>query len=167
MDQDSPESGGLGTGRNATSGVHANGSFMGRLSTALENRVTMLFFAAVLATGGSIGINSISPDMRADPYTGTMAAERARLVDERLRALDLQSLTFHREHETRLDALESLQRLDNETRLQSVDIARRMDEVEDDVSRAVALLDGQRVTLSEVRQDIRELLRRMLSEDRQ
>ncbi len=49
--------------------------FIGNLNEALASRFVMLFFAAALGTGGSVGLQSISTEVRKDPFTGTMGKE--------------------------------------------------------------------------------------------
>jgi len=60
------------------------GGFLGRLNTALENRIAMLFVAAVLGAGGGVGFIKANPEARSDPFTGTMG----NALEERIERLE-------------------------------------------------------------------------------
>ena len=73
--------------RDTSSSGDGMGGFLGRLNTALENRIAMLFIASVLGAGGGIGFIKSNPDARADKFTGDMG--RA-LHDELIGYTDVQ-----------------------------------------------------------------------------
>jgi len=58
------------------------GGFLGRLNTALENRIAMLFVAAVLGAGGGVGFIKANPEARSDPFT--LKYWMTIIVDQRL-----------------------------------------------------------------------------------
>jgi len=68
--------------RDTAGGGDGMGGLLGRLNTALENRIAMLFVAAVLGAGGGVGYIKTNPDARSDPFTGTMGKELARRIEK-------------------------------------------------------------------------------------
>lgn len=61
-----------------------NNGILSRIADALENRLVLLFVAAILGTSGGIALNKTNSNIRADPFTGTRGAA----LEERVRALE-------------------------------------------------------------------------------
>ncbi len=151
----------MANGRNPPGSLDAADTFMGRLSSALENRLTLLIVAAAVATGGSVGINTLSPKMRADPYTGTEAgALELRLtnrIDRKRAAID--------RLENRIDELERLQILDNNQRKVTENAVHRIVEMEKLISRQTQAQIDTREEMRGLRVDMRDLILRMVQQE--
>lgn len=132
----------MANGSDGPDGGRSADGLVRRFDLALQNRIVMLFIAVVLGSGSAVGIQSLKPTNREDAYTATMARERARLVDERLRSLDLLIERVGSDKETRLDALEIL------------------------LAKAVEAQLSVREDIRDMRSDIRDLLRRMLIQEK-
>ena len=61
--------------RDTTGGSNGDGGFLGRIGNALENRFAMILIASALGAGGGLGLVKSNPEVRADPFTGTMGRE--------------------------------------------------------------------------------------------
>ena len=61
--------------RDASSGNDGDDGWVGRIHNALANRLAMIFVAAVLGAGGGLGLVKSNPEVRADPFTGTMGQQ--------------------------------------------------------------------------------------------
>jgi len=66
--------------RDTTGGSNGDGGFLGRIGNALENRFAMILVASALGAGGGLGLIKSNPDVRADPFTGTMGREMEQRV---------------------------------------------------------------------------------------
>lgn len=71
-------------GPNTNRGSDSDGSFLGRIADALENRLIMLVVAGVIGTSGGVALVKTDPAARADPYTGAMG----RTLERRVRKLE-------------------------------------------------------------------------------
>jgi len=106
--------------RDTSSSGDGVGGFLGRLNTALENRIAMLFVASVLGAGGGIGFIKANPDARSDPFTGTMGRALAE----------------------RIDRLEHSQILDDDNRRSAIERAARMRVLESNCTRNQAKIES-------------------------
>lgn len=75
-------------GRNPSGGGGNGNGLVGKLLDALENRLVLLFVATVLGTGGSLGVNMVSTETRADPFTGTQASAMEHRLSRRIAQLE-------------------------------------------------------------------------------
>lgn len=81
-----------------------DGGHLGKLTSALENRLILVMIAAGLGVGGNLAIVSNEPKVRADPFTGT----EGRVLESRIDQLE-HSQTLDNQH--RQDAMEGWRRI--------------------------------------------------------
>ena len=75
----------MANGSSPSNGNDKSGGLVGNISNALENKLTLLFMAAVLGVGGNLAIVQTQPDViRPDPFTGT----QGKVLEDRIIALE-------------------------------------------------------------------------------
>ncbi len=141
----------MGVGPGAGNGVDRDDGFARRFDRALENRLVMLFTAAVLAAGGSLGINSMTPQVRSDPATGAMLASAVANLSDQIQDV-AQNV------ENRLDALEKEQALDNQHRIEAVAGYNRIRILEANTAREAQATEDLRQEVRLLREDMRAWL---------
>jgi len=104
----------VANGRGPTGGDGERGGPLRSLGDALENRIVILFGAAVLGVGGNFALIQSQPDVvRPDPFTGTMG----KALENRIIALEnLTAELDHAHHD-----LQVRQAMDDQHRKDAVD----------------------------------------------
>jgi hypothetical protein len=133
---------------NGSDSANGNGrSFggLGPLAGALENRIVLLFSAALLGIGGNLAIVTTQPDVRADPFTGAMGKS----LENRIIALENEVA----EDDKLLRRFEVMQAMDDQHRKDAVDGYARIRAIERQCS-----LNNERIT--EIRKDVNRFIER-------
>jgi hypothetical protein len=131
---------------NGSNPLNGNGGTNGGIrpiAAALENRVVLLITAALLGVGGNLAIVTTQPDVRADPFTGTMG----RALEQRIAALEEETA----EDRKFLRHLEVMQAMDDQHRKDAVDGYARIRVIERQCS-----LNNERIT--EIRKELNRFI---------
>lgn len=74
----------MGYGSNSSGRNDSADSGVGKLYDGLKDRIIFLFLAGLLGTGGGLGINAYTSEVRSDPFTG----KQGKALEERIRTLE-------------------------------------------------------------------------------